>query len=60
MLLGDRIYVHKSRCGGKSLGVRDLKEKLKQYSVAGFVVPEAATIIGTAGFGLNVAECYPS
>lgn len=36
-----------------------LYNTLKQITVPVFVVPEAATIIGSAGFQLDLSNCTP-
>ena len=37
------------RCGGKSTAMRVIRERLEDRSIAVFVVPEAATVLFTAG-----------
>jgi hypothetical protein len=54
--LEDRIfYYYIYRCGGKSTGINCIYNSFKQISAPFLIVPEAATIIGSAGLTLDLS-----
>ena len=46
-------------CGGKSEGINCIFHSFKSISAPVFIVPEAATIIGTAGLTLDLSQFKP-
>ena len=54
-----RIFLNNLRCGGKSKGIDCINNTFKQIQAPFFVVPEAATIIGTAGLSLDLSTFSP-
>lgn len=46
-------------CGGKSEGINCIYHSFKRIAAPVFIVPEAATIIGTAGLTLDLSQFEP-
>ena len=51
-----RLCLTGGPCGGKSEGINMLYNSLKNITVPVFIVPEAATIIGSAGLALDLSK----
>ena len=51
-----RICLTGGPCGGKSEGINMLYNTLKTITVPVFIVPEAATIIGSAGLAFDLSK----
>ena len=51
-----RLCLPGGPCGGKSEGINMLYNSLKNITVPVFIVPEAATIIGSAGLALDLSK----
>ena len=54
-----RLCLTGGPCGGKSEGINMLYNTLKNITVPVFIVPEAATIIGSAGLALDLSKFEP-
>lgn len=54
-----RLCLTGGPCGGKSEGINMLYNSLKNITVPVFIVPEAATIIGSAGLALDLSKFEP-
>lgn len=52
----DRTFFTNFRCGGKSEGISCIYDTFKQVSAPFFIVPEAATIIGSSGLTLDFSN----
>ena len=53
---GPVSYLLNFSCGGKSSGIECIYTTFKQVSAPFFIVPEAATLIGSSGLTLDLAN----